>query len=477
MSHLNSWIPRTQKRLLGAVLFLSVINPTTFGYDSLMMSGLNALPQYKDYFHLTEATTGLNTASMWVGQIIAVPFMHPTADYFGRKHAVAYSICVALVGVVLQSAAQNIAMFVIGRMILGLGSAVAGNAAPTLLAEICPTKIRGFVLGLYFSCFNLGAIIASSVTFGTRNLSTTWAWRVPSIVQCVPSFLSLLALLITPESPRWLISRNKIEEATEVFQIVEKIDIEDATAMALEVQHSIEGEKESQSSSAWLEYFRTSVNRRRAFIMITQAWISEMGGSSVGSYYLSTMLMQAGIVSVTSIIQASIVSSVWSMLVAVSACFLFDKLGRKKQSLISLVGMITSFFILGGLVKKYGGKAQTSSSFGVVAMMFVFTGFYQFAWPPMNALYPPEIHDFRLRTTGMSFFKFWDSGFGLMAAFMLPYAINNLGWKFYFVNGGYNVIFLFIIHFVWVETKHVDLEQVDRLFGLEIPEKLCKDES
>ncbi|KAF6007216.1 hypothetical protein HII12_004736 [Brettanomyces bruxellensis] len=75
-----------------------------------------------------------------------------------------------------------------------------------------------------------------------------------------------------------------------------------------------------------------------------------------------------------------------------------------------------------------------------------------------------------VRAAGMAFYQFWNSGFGLIAAFVLPISMTSVGWKFYMINAGYDIIFLPIIYFLWVETKGLTLEQVASLFG---DEELC----
>lgn len=113
-----------------------------------MLNGLNILPSYTDYFHLNDATTGLNTASVFIGGFIGPMVSGIMADHLGRRPAIFWGSVVTLIGVLLQSAAQNIAMFVIGRIILGFGSAVSGISAGVYLAETFPSRWRAWGVGL-----------------------------------------------------------------------------------------------------------------------------------------------------------------------------------------------------------------------------------------------------------------------------------------------------------------------------------------
>lgn len=92
-----------------------------------MLNGLNILPSYTDYFNLNAATTGINTASVFIGGILGPPVSGIIADRLGRRPAIFWGSAITLIGVLLQTAAQDIAMFVVARIVLGFGSAISGK--------------------------------------------------------------------------------------------------------------------------------------------------------------------------------------------------------------------------------------------------------------------------------------------------------------------------------------------------------------
>lgn len=118
------------------------------GYDGSMLNGLNILPSYTDYFQLTPAGTGLNTASVFVGGAIGSVVAGLFTDKYGRRLALFWSSIITVVGVVLQAAAQNVAMFVIARIILGFGNIISGIAAGVYLSETFPSRWRAWGVGL-----------------------------------------------------------------------------------------------------------------------------------------------------------------------------------------------------------------------------------------------------------------------------------------------------------------------------------------
>ncbi len=113
-----------------------------------MLNGLNILPVYIDYFNLNDATTGLNTASVFIGGCLAPVVSGVLSDRLGRRPAIFWGSVICLVGILFQTAAQNIAMFVIGRIFLGFGSGLSGIAAGVYLSETFPSRWRAWGVGV-----------------------------------------------------------------------------------------------------------------------------------------------------------------------------------------------------------------------------------------------------------------------------------------------------------------------------------------
>ncbi len=113
-----------------------------------MLNGLNILPSYTDYFNLNNATTGLNTASVFIGGILAPVVSGIICDRLGRRPAIFWGSVITLIGVLLQTAAQNVGMFVVARIILGFGTGLSGIAAGVYLSETFPSRWRAWGVGL-----------------------------------------------------------------------------------------------------------------------------------------------------------------------------------------------------------------------------------------------------------------------------------------------------------------------------------------
>ncbi|KAF7543072.1 hypothetical protein G7Z17_g11041 [Cylindrodendrum hubeiense] len=469
-------------RVLGPLLLaVAVVNSATLGYDASVMNGLLILPSYSEYFHLTTALEGLNNAASWMGGIVGAFLMQPIPDYFGRRRAILVASIITAVGIILQAAAQNISMFIVARIIVGMGSAISNGAAPTLLGELLPARQRGRVLGLFFSCFYVGSLASSIVNYGSQNIESTWSWRLPSLLQFVPTLLAVVLVPFIPESPRWLIANKRDDEAHEVLVIMQGKGIENVEQgweSLREIKTVIMKEEEEYPRNPWREIISTPANRKRLAILCTFGPMINMFGNFIISFYLTKILDQAGITDTTKQTQIQVIINCWSFAVAVLGSFMVDILGRRIQTFIGISGMVVTLYIIGGLIKHYGESTNESGIYGTIAVIFLFQGFYAFSITPMTSLYPTEVSQYKLRATGIAIFRMLDSGFGLLASFCMAYAMADLGWKFYFINASWNLIFLVIAYFIFVETKGLTLEEISAKFeGPGILEAVREDSS
>lgn len=114
------------------------------------------MPSYANYFDLNAVTLGLNTASIWIGGIFAGVSVGKVTDIIGRRPSMFYSALITIVGVIMQTAAQNIATFVIARIFIGFGTTASGVAGPAYLAETLPFKWRAWGLGIFNDFYYVG---------------------------------------------------------------------------------------------------------------------------------------------------------------------------------------------------------------------------------------------------------------------------------------------------------------------------------
>jgi MFS family permease len=155
---------------------------------------------------------GLLNAIQSVGSIVALPIVPYVADIAGRRAGVITGCCIMIIGVVLQSASINIQMFIAARFLIGFGVAIAHGAAPLLITELVHPQHRAIFTTIYNATWYFGSIVAAWVTYGwslksqgellltllgTEGISgsaAAWAWRIPTVLQALPSVIQLIAI-------------------------------------------------------------------------------------------------------------------------------------------------------------------------------------------------------------------------------------------------------------------------------------------
>ncbi|THZ53678.1 MFS general substrate transporter, partial [Aureobasidium pullulans] len=330
-SNIDTKLDRNGVYLLIMLCYVSILNSATQGYDSAMMNGLQILPSYTEYFALTTATTSLNVAVVFLGSVVATPFAGTLADKWGRKWGMAVTAAIALLGAAIQSAAIHEAMFCIGRFIVGVSITTGSTAAPAYISETAHPKYRVLLTGLCGAAWYVGGVMAAAVTFGTQYLSTTWSWRAPSLLQFLPSMLCLVVLPFIPESPRWLVYNDRLEEAKQVlvkYHANGDVGAEVLRVELNEIVQTLEYEKSVQKAG-FKALIATRPNRWRFGIVAAVSIFCQISGNNIITYYLGTVLTTIGITGVQTQLAINLGLSVFNLLCAIAGSSVCEKIGRR----------------------------------------------------------------------------------------------------------------------------------------------------
>ena len=174
--------------------------------------------------------------------------------------------------------------------LIGFGLTFACTAAPLLITELAFPTYRGPLTSLYNSSWYLGSIVAAWATYGTFRIDNTWSWRVPSLLQGLPSILQVCLIWFIPESPRWCIDNGREEQAMAFFVKYHcSDDHEDPLAQFEfdECKAAIQVEREAKGGSTWLSLFRGKGNQKRMRVILAIAFFSQWSGNGLVSYYLN----------------------------------------------------------------------------------------------------------------------------------------------------------------------------------------------
>ena len=185
------------------------------------MNGLQALPRWNAFMEmLTGAWLGFINAIYWAMNGISFFFAAWASNKYGRKSGIYLGYIFLVSGTILQTFAPNPGAFIAARALLGAAAGLYTASAPLLINEIAYPAHRSIAAACYQCGFFLGSLASAWVTFATRNYTTSWDWRLPSLLQILIPALALPGSIMAPESPRWLASVDRIEETRQVLRDV-----------------------------------------------------------------------------------------------------------------------------------------------------------------------------------------------------------------------------------------------------------------
>jgi sugar porter (SP) family MFS transporter len=420
-----------------------------FGFDTVVISGTTSA--LKELFHLTDWTLGITVASAVLGTVIGSIVAGIPGDKYGRRDslkimAVLYIIS-ALGCVVATSWAALIVFRIIGGLAIG-GSSVLG---PMYIAEIAPAKWRGRLVGFFQFNVVFGILVAylSNYIIGAQGFGATeWRWKLG--IAAVPAAGFLLMLFFIPRSPRWLVKKQRIEEARGVLKLIGEENYEQELK---EIVESIDAEHTADDKFFSFKY------RLPIFLAITIGLFNQLSGINAILYYLNSIFAAAGFNKVSSDLQAVAIGAT-NLVFTMLAMSLIDKVGRKKLLLIGAVG--TAFCLAG-----VAGVFLTNRHQELLVWLLVgYIAFFAFSQGAVIWVYIGEVFPNRVRAKGQSLgsFSHWLMN-GIISLTFPVMAARSGGYPFVFFAVMMVVQFVVVLLF-YPETKGHSLEELQKRLGI-----------
>ncbi|KAK1713491.1 hexose transporter [Colletotrichum lupini] len=452
------WFQQPHLLRLNLLLLIPLLSSSVAGYDGSLMNGLQSLQQWREYFgHPAGVRLGVVNAAQSIGSVLALPIVGYLADRFGRKPVLLSGIILIIIATIIQSTSINLPMFIISRLVVGFGGMFVVHPSPMLIAELAYPTHRGKYTSAYWTMYYLGAILASWTTFGCQDYQSEWAWRVPSILQAGFPLVQLCFYAWVPESPRWLVARERTTEAAAILAKYHSgihAPSEGHTPLVrrevAEIVQTIQQEK-SAETTGWVALVSTPGNRKRTLI-------------AVFSYYLTLVLNTVGITDTFTQTLINGLLQIFNFAAALSAAFLVDRLGRRTLFLWSGAGMLVSYIVWTACSAVNTDTGSKSAGIVVVVYLFTFYFHYDIAYTPLLMGYPTEIFPYSLRSKGIAVELFAIYGSLIIAAFVNPIGLENIGWRYYIVFCCFLVAFFVLTWVLFPETKGYSLEEIAVIF-------------
>ncbi|ESK93237.1 hexose transporter [Moniliophthora roreri MCA 2997] len=474
----KKWYNNRRLIVLNAWLVLLLITSSTNGYDGSMMNGLQSLDQWRQDFDFPgPSMLGLLTAIQNIGSLAAYPFAPYVTDGLGRRMGIMLGALIMCGGTALQTASQSVRMFIGARFLIGFGLSFAANAAPLLVTELSYPSYRAALTSAYNSLWYSGAIVAAWATFGTFQIPNTWSWRIPSILQGAPSVLQVALLLFAPESPRWLVSKGREQEALRTLAYYHADGNQDDPLVKYEfeeIKAAIDFERNVASHVGYKSLFTTKGNLKRMRIIIAIAFFSQWSGNGLPSYFLNRVLDRIGITDGFDQLLINGILSIWNLCWALLASFLVEKAGRRLLFITSAIGMLLFWTAQTICFAQSEIRQVHSAGYGLIAFMFLFFAAYDIAFSPLIVSYSVEILPFAIRAKGFNVFNLTVSTAIIFNQYVNPIALDAITWKYYVVYCCWLAFELLYVYLFVVETKGLTLEETAALFdGEEATERVA----
>ncbi|MGB2758312.1 MAG: sugar porter family MFS transporter [Maribacter stanieri] len=419
-----------------------------FGFDVVVISGadkkLQELWQSSDSFH-GWVVMGM---ALW-GTVVGAIFGGKPTNIYGRKNtliAIGVLFAFSAIGSALANDPYIFALF---RFIGGIGVGASTIAAPAYISEISPAKERGKLVAMYQFNIVFGILIAFLSNYLLSGSGENdWRWMLG--VEAIPAVLYILFALKLPKSPRWLLSKNRIEEAKKVLSIINPdIDVEQQLK-------SIDGgnKKPDTSETIFIKKYRFPLVL--AFLI---AFFNQFSGINAFLYYAPRIFEEAGLGESTALL-SSVGIGVTNLIFTLLGVFLIDKLGRKTLMYFGSIGYIISLSLVAmAFFLNWSGMA-------VPIFLFLFIAAHAVGQGAVIWVFISEIFPNHLRASGQSFGSTTHWVLAALIPSLIPYLFSHPA-----IGAG--VVFLFFavmmvlqllfVAFMMPETKGKTLEELEEL--------------
>ncbi|KAH7313450.1 general substrate transporter [Stachybotrys elegans] len=465
--------------------FCSTMN----GYDGSLINNLLQNPDFRDRYGVENdgIWAGIVASMYQIGGVVALPFVGPAIDGFGRRIGMGIGAVIIIVGTIIQGLSPGPSQFMGGRFLLGFGVSIAAAAGPMYVVEINHPAYRGVLGAMYNTLWFSGAILAAGAARGGLNVGGDYSWRLITWLQALFSGMIVLFCMLIPESPRWLYVNNKKEQAKEVLTKYHGGGNPDSAWVNLQLHEYEELLDMDGADKRWWDYSALFRNRAAVYRLCCNLAVSIFGqwaGNAVLSYFLGSVLDTAGYVHTIEQANITLINNCQQFVFAIVGAFLVDRLGRRPLLLFSFTGCTVIW--LGMTIASsqfeasyagddengdpiYSNRAASQAS---LAMIFIFGAIYSFGITPLQALYPVEVLSFEMRAKGMAFSNLAVNAAGLLNQFAWPVSMQQIGWRTYIIFTIQDAVQAFLIFWFLPETKGRTLEELDEIFTAENPVRM-----
>lgn len=467
-----------------------------FGYDQGVMGSLLMLPSFMQTF--PDIATGnkpsgdpyngdptLQGAVIGIYEIGCMFTALSTiylGDKLGRLRTIFLGAIIMLIGGALQACAYTTPHLAVARVITGFGNGFITATVPVWQAEVAKPHMRGKLIMMEGSLIALGITISYWVDFGfffAENTSVpSVSWRFPIAFQCVFALIIIPLVLKFPESPRWLLKKNRENEAREVFSALYDLPENDDLIhdQILEIKRAIELEQQQGADKFnFKDLIRQGEARNfhRTCLAACSQMMQQICGINLITYYAGTIFEKyIGMSPMKSKILAACNGTEY-FLASLVAFYTIERFGRRNLMIWGALGQA----ICMGLLTACNWKAapeywdiknspkNTSAAIAATVFLFGFNTCFGMSYLGVTWLIPPEILPLQIRAPGAAIATATNWAFNFMVVMITPKAFDSIGPYTYTIFAAINLLMIPVVYFLYPETAGRSLEEMDIIFN------------
>lgn len=452
--------PLTQgphSRRLGQVAMVATLGGLLFGYDTGVING--AIQPMSAELGLDSSHIGVVTSSLLVGAAIGAITIGKMADAIGRRKTILFLATLFLVGSIACSLAPGLTILILGRVLLGLAVGGASTVVPVFLAELAPYEIRGSLSGRNEMMIVVGQLAAFIVNAILGNLwgHHDFIWRAMLAVCALPAVFLFIGMLRMPESPRWLLTQGRKEEAFEILATIRSE--ERAAAEVRDIERTIESEQTLVSPSV-SSMLKDKWIIRIVFVGVALAVFQQLTGINSIMYYGSIVLEEAGFAANAALI-ANIAPGIIAVIGAFIALWMMERINRR-TTVITGYSLVTVFHLLIGSSAFWLPEGSAIRPWVLLILIVGFVGSMQTflnvaTWVLLSEIFPQQIRAFGM---GFAVFCLWTVN--AIVAYVFPVALDAVGLNnTFFGFAAINAVAVLVMVKFLPETRGKSLEEVE----------------